>query len=68
MTEQTPDSKVDNETESDPGKWAFVGFIAGVIVTVFALQYYGYVVFPKNSALHCSLSELSLAQFGQLIA
>lgn len=48
MTEQTPDSTVENGTESDPGKWAFVGFIAGVIVAVFALQYYGYVKFPQK--------------------
>jgi hypothetical protein len=63
MTEQTPDSKVDNETESDPGKWAFVGFIAGVIVTVFALQYYGYVVFPnkEDRAIVEEFKLLSLA-------
>lgn len=48
MTEQTPDPMNENEAVSDPGKWSFVGFIAGVIITVIALQYYGYVVFPQK--------------------
>lgn len=48
MTEKTPDPMIENEVVSDPGKWSFVGFIAGVIITVIALQYYGYVVFPQK--------------------
>lgn len=44
MTEPTPE----NYTEPDSAKWSFVGFIVGVIVTVFALQYYGYVTFPQK--------------------
>jgi len=58
MTDQTPDT----QNEPDQAKWSFLGFIVGVIVTVLALQYYGYIRFPeeKDRAIVSEFRLLSL--------
>jgi len=43
VTQPTPE----HYSEPDQAKWSFVGFIVGVLVTVLALKYYGYLVFPQ---------------------
>lgn len=41
MTENTPDAP-------DNAKWVIVGFLAGVVMSVLALQYYGYLKMPQK--------------------
>ncbi len=50
MTEETTEQPVRSaENETDVAKWSMFGFIGGVIVSVLAMEYYGYIHHPTEA-------------------